>query len=186
MLNVLRYPLGQAWRAFRYVDGAYLRGHPELELFPTVEDRRRAQRRVVSRFVWRRAFWSAVAKTAALAILLGLSVFALGAAFLRLYPVPIRVVLPWAVVPLVLVIVIAVFLANRWLGRHIPGLLRHELLDCGVPVCLPCGYPLFGLSGPNCPECGSPFDERAQRILNAAVDPQSAGAPTSAAKSPSA
>ena len=75
--HALSHPFRQAWRAFQYVDGAYLRGHPELELFPTEQQRRRALRRVVSKFLWRRAFWWAAAKTMALAVSLTLLVFAL-------------------------------------------------------------------------------------------------------------
>lgn len=166
VLRVLSYPFRQAWRAFRYVDGAYMRGHAELGLFPTVQQRRRAVRRAVSKFIWRRAFWLTLGKTTALAILLALAVLALLAALSSWYPVPIRTALPWAAVPLLMVIAIAVFYANRWMSRYIPELLRHELLDCGVPICLGCGYPLFGLSGPNCPECGSPFDEKVRQILD--------------------
>lgn len=170
-LHAVKYPFRQAWRAFQTVDGAYLRGHPELELFPTVKHRRLAVRRVVSKFVWRRTFWSAVAQTGAFAVLLGLLAFALLIALRTWYPMPIRTVLPWAVVPAALVIAVAALFANRWMRRSVPELLRHELLDCGVPVCVACGYPLFGLSGPNCPECGSPFDAKVRQILDRDADP---------------
>ena len=166
LLCKLSYPFRQAWRAVQYVDGAYLRGHPELELFPTVQQRRRATRRVVSRFVWRRAFWFAVARTMVFAVLLGLIALALLAALRTWYPFPIRPLLPWAVVPMLLVVIIAVSYANRWMSRCVPELLRHELLDHGVPICVACGYPLFELPGPKCPECGTPFDKRAREILD--------------------
>jgi hypothetical protein len=163
--SALRHPLRQAWRAFQYVDGAYLRGHPELGLFPTPQQRRRAVGRAVSKFLWRRAFWWVVAKSGVFAVLLGLLTFALIAAVRTLYPFPLRAMLPWAVIPMALVIIVAVVFANRWLRRSMPGLLRHELLDCGVPICIACGYPLFDLRGPSCPECGTPFEERARQIL---------------------
>jgi hypothetical protein len=51
------------------------------------------------------------------------------------------------------------------LKRQFSKLLRRELLDCGVPVCVRCGYHLIGLPGPECPECGRPFDEDVRRIL---------------------
>ncbi len=184
VLRGLVYPFRQAWRAFQYVDGAYLRGYPELELFPTEEQRRRALRRVVSKFLWQRAFWVSVAKTLAFAILLGLLAVTLLLALRTWFLWPIRTVLPWAVVPVVLVIGVAVFFANRWMSRSVPGLLRHELLECDVPICVACGYPLFGLSGPNCPECGSPFDERAQRILDADADPSRTEKARSRTKTP--
>jgi hypothetical protein len=166
-LHKLGYPFRQVWRGFQYVDGAYLRGHPELELFPTEEQRRHALRSVVHRFVWRRAFWWAAAKAAVFAVLLVLLGSALLSALRTRYPLPTRTIVSWAAVPCVLVIGVTTFFANRWLSRSIPKLLRHELLDCGVPICVACGYPLLGLSGPNCPECGSPFDERVRQILEA-------------------
>lgn len=169
--RALSHPFRQAWRAFEYVDGAYLRGHPELELFPTEQQRRRALRRVVSRFLWRPAFWWAVAKTTAFAVLLAFVVFAFITSLRRWYSYPISAALPWAVVPVVLVIGIAVFFGNRRLRRCVPELLRQELLDCGVPICVACGYPLFGLPGPNCPECGTPFNEQARQILEVDADP---------------
>jgi hypothetical protein len=174
--HALSHPFRQAWRAFQYVDGAYLRGHPELELFPTERQRRRALGRVVSKFLWRPAFWWAVAKTMAFAVLLALSVFALITSLRRWYSFPIGAALPWAVVPVVLVIGIAVFFGNRWLRRCVPELLRHELLDCGVPICIACGYPLFRLPGPNCPECGTPFNEQARQILEVDAGPARAEA----------
>jgi hypothetical protein len=66
---------------------------------------------------------------------------------------------------MVLVMIVSVFIANRWLRRCMPELLRSELLDCGVPICPACGYPLFELRGPHCPECGTPFDDRVRRAL---------------------
>jgi hypothetical protein len=171
-LRTLSYPARQAWAAFRYVDGAYLRGHPELDLFPTARQRRAAIHRVVARFVWRWAFWKAVGKTMAFAILLGLVVVALLAALRTWYPVSIRALLPWIVVPIVMIAVIAGSFANRSMSRHVPHLLRHELLECGVPVCVACGYPLMGLEGPNCPECGRPFDAEVRGILG--LEPNSA------------
>jgi hypothetical protein len=174
--RVLRYPFRQAWRAFQYVDGAYLRGHPELELFPTEQQRRRAIRRAVSKFLWGRAFWWAMTKTMVLAASLVLLFAALGAALRTWYPFSPRAVLPWTPVALGLLIVISVFLGNRWLSRSMPRLLRCELLDCGVPICVACGYPLFELPGPACPECGTPFDERVRQILALDVAPSRRGA----------
>jgi hypothetical protein len=62
------------------------------------------------------------------------------------------------------VIVCCVF--GLWLlNRQMSKLLRYELLDCGVPICVQCGYHLIGLAGPGCPECGRPFDAHVRRIL---------------------
>lgn len=168
--RVLRNPFREAWRAFQYVDGAYLRGHPELELFPTDQLRRQAVRRAVSRFLWRRAFWWAVIKTFAFAVLLGLVLITMTIAVRTLYPFAIGRVLPWSVIPMALVMVAAVFFANRGLSRCMPDLLREELLRCGVPICTSCGYPLADLPGPACPECGTPFNERVREILGRDAD----------------
>lgn len=57
------------------------------------------------------------------------------------------------------------------LSRQYSKLLRQELLDCGVPICVHCGYHLIGMPGPNCPECGRPFDEHVRRILKLDTSP---------------
>ncbi len=66
-------------------------------------------------------------------------------------------------VPVIIVCCVPVL----WLlNRRISKLLRYELLDCGVPICVQCGYHLIGLPGPKCPECGRPFDTHVRRILH--------------------
>jgi len=48
----------------------------------------------------------------------------------------------------------------RWLHRWGAARdLRRKLLDCGVPVCVPCAYLLQGLPSETvaCPECGMPI-----------------------------
>ncbi|MCK4872908.1 MAG: hypothetical protein KAS72_09305 [Phycisphaerales bacterium] len=166
LLRALSYPFRQTWRAILYVDSAWARGHPELELFPTARDRRNALRRAMSKIMLRRPFWVAVAKTVALVVLLGLLATTVFGAIQPQFRLPSRAELIWFVPPLLVVLVIAgAFFGNVWMKRYVPELLRHELLDCGVPICVPCGYPLIGAPGPNCPECGRPFDEQVQRIL---------------------
>lgn len=53
-------------------------------------------------------------------------------------------------------------------------LLRHEF---GKPIpawiCGGCGYPLFGLTGSTCPECGRPFDP--DKVPEAAKDARAGG-----------
>lgn len=49
--------------------------------------------------------------------------------------------------------------------RDAARFLRAALLDCGVPVCLDCGYCLRGLSSECCPECGRKIDERVTKLI---------------------
>ncbi|MGE3181608.1 MAG: hypothetical protein AB7N71_08255 [Phycisphaerae bacterium] len=45
-----------------------------------------------------------------------------------------------------------------WLWRQkCRRFLRERLIEQGVPVCIPCGYDLRGLSENRCPECGAEF-----------------------------
>lgn len=56
----------------------------------------------------------------------------------------------------------------RWLHRQGTSRdLRGKLLQCGVPICVSCGYLLRGL-GPatgRCPECGTEFSPRVRELL---------------------
>ncbi len=49
----------------------------------------------------------------------------------------------------------ALLVLGWWWSRLIRRCMREVLLD--PRRCLRCGYPLAGLEGPNCPECGEPF-----------------------------
>jgi hypothetical protein len=55
------------------------------------------------------------------------------------------------------------FFAGTWIWfcrSELRHLLREQLVDKGVAICLRCGYDLRGQVDPRCPECGTPFDER--------------------------
>ncbi len=160
LLRVLRYPFRQVWYAYRNPHGGYLGNHPELELFPTDEQRRLALRHTASKIIGKRPFfigWGAAAGTC-LVITLVLRKF-VGGLGLPISQTMINLILMFPVM-------IPCALFGVWLmSWHVPKLLRNELLDCGVPICVPCGYALIGAPGLNCPECGRPFDEQVQRIL---------------------
>ena len=49
----------------------------------------------------------------------------------------------------------AILAQGWWWNRQMKRCMREVLLD--PRRCLRCGYPLAGLTGPNCPECGEPF-----------------------------
>jgi len=166
VLRVLSYPFRRIWYVFRNPQGSYLGGHPELELFPTDEQRRLALRHTASKIIGKRPFfiaWGAAAGTC-LVITLVLRKF-VGGLGLPISQTMINLILMFPVM-------IPCALFGVWLmSRHVPKLLRNELLDCGVPICVPCGYALIGAPGPNCPECGRPFDAKVREILDTDADP---------------
>ncbi len=153
--------LRSTWQSLRNPRGGYLMGHPELELFPTDEQRRIALRRTASKIIGKRPFFIAAGAAAGTSIVTTLALRRFVASWgLPLSQLTINLLLA-------LPVMIPCALLGVWLlSRYVPKLLRQELLDCGVPICVPCGYALIGAPGPNCPECGRPFDERVRRILD--------------------
>jgi hypothetical protein len=74
---------------------------------------------------------------------------------------------------------ILVYLAIR---KDMPRELRKRLLECGVPVCLGCGYDLRGQpsSSTRCPECGRTFEAKTMTLIQkgpgeSSVDAAAAG-----------
>ncbi len=157
----LTLPFRRAWFLFCNPRSGFLQGHPELEFFPSDEQRRLALRRTASRIIGKRPFFIAAGAAAVLSLAITLTLRkVVGGWGLPIGQTMINLIL-------VLPVVIPCALFGAWLlSRHVPKLLRHELLDCGVPVCVHCGYALIGAPGPRCPECGTPFDERVRRILD--------------------
>ncbi len=158
--RVLSDPFRHVWHAIRNPHGGYLGNHPELELFPTDEQRRLALRRTASKIIGKRPFFIAAGAAAGISLVTTL--------VLRKFVSSLGLPISQTTINLILMlpVMIPCALFGVWLlSRHVPKLLRHELLDCGVPICVPCGYALIGAPGPNCPECGKPFDEQVQRIL---------------------
>ncbi len=171
-MRVLSYPFRQVWYAYRNPHAGYLGSHPELEFFPTDEQRRLALRRTASKIIGKRPFFVAAGAAAGLSLVITLTLRKV----IPQFGLPISQMMLNLILVLPVVLPCAFF--GAWLlSRHVPKLLRYELLDCGVPICVPCGYPLIGLPGPNCPECGRPFDEQVQRILD--LDTGDSGPPNS-------
>ncbi|MCP3905407.1 MAG: hypothetical protein GY715_17415 [Planctomycetes bacterium] len=159
--RVSRSPLQRAWRAVWDHGAGSLTSFPELALFPTDEEGRQALRRVRLRMIFRRQFYLAwaVAAVSCLAITVLLRTVLSG------------IGLPISYTTLKLILVLPVMIPCVLLGiwvtnRHAQKMLRKELLDRGVPICVPCGYTLIGSPGPNCPECGKPLGARVQEILD--------------------
>ena len=123
----------------------YVRFFPELELFPTDKLRRRA---------FRKAVGCACVSPYALAIVIGGCIIAIRACeFLE----RVLSLEPMIVVALVMLLVgalgsysIVLVSANR-----VKQILRTELKDCGINVCLKCGYQLRDDFSDVCPECGA-------------------------------
>jgi len=168
LLRRLTYPFRRAWYCLCNPRSSYLGGHPELELFPTDEQRQLALRRTASRIIGKRPFFIAAGAAAGLTIVITLPLRRLvGSWGLPISQTMVNLILMFPVM-------IPGALFGVWLlSRRVPKLLRSELLDCGVPICAPCGYPLIGLSGQNCPECGTPFDEQVRQILELEQSPPS-------------
>lgn len=144
-------------RVVRHFD---LRRHPELGLFPSEQHSRKAMRRAARKLIGRPAHLV----TAVVAVGLSLTLTVVLRSFVGSLGLPIGQVTRDLILAVPVMIVCCV--VGLWLlNRHISKLLRYELLDCGVPTCVQCGYHLIGLPGPECPECGRPFDARVRRIL---------------------
>ena len=71
------------------------------------------------------------------------------------------------------VLLIFQMLRFRWFGRQY---MRDKLLECGVPVCVKCGYCLRGLAADQCPECGKELDARVRALIRDEAQPDGRGA----------
>ena len=57
-------------------------------------------------------------------------------------------------------VTVAYILVFTWIyGRRLPELVRRELNDQGIPVCIACGYDISAQEVSRCPECGRAFDD---------------------------
>jgi hypothetical protein len=143
--------------------------YPELELFPSEELGRKAMRRAVFKLVGRPAHLATAAAMAVLAVMLTLVLrHVVGGLGLPIGQRTRDLIL--AVPVIVVCCTLGVWMLKRRISKH----LRSELLDCGVPTCARCGYHLVGLPGPECPECGRPFDADVRRTIEAQTAPEKA------------
>ena len=149
-------------RSRKHRPGIVLRGVPELELFPTDEERQAAiddlavELPRVQQQQGIRAMFSAIAVGVGTIPLY----FFMRAELSRYVPLTLAKLIGWAVVVAILAVI-----AIRGFRSAAPQLLRKRLLSRGVPVCRKCGYLLRGCPGPNCPECGQSFDEQVRALL---------------------
>ena len=150
------------FRARKHQRGVLLRDMEELQHFPSDADRQAAIDEVTnelrrSREEGRLAVL--VVSLVAPILFIPIYLFIRGQAS-RYLPLTLAKLIGWGVGLVMMLIPI-------WLNirRGAPTLLRKKLLARGVPVCMNCGYVLRGCPGPNCPECGRPFDEQVRAIL---------------------
>jgi len=158
-------------RSSKHLLNLTLAGLPELDHFPSLEERQKALWEIGNeagdtKSGW---FWLAI-----LAVVGGAILARYVAGWLLSY-----VALPGELEDIlkVLTILAVFFLVLRWLHRRgAAAELRRKLLARGVPVCMGCGYLLRGLSvsTERCPECGRAFDGQVEKILTAAETPDAA------------
>ena len=128
---------------------------PELAQFETDEQRRKAWE-----YVWFEMTHNGVNVFFAVALILGMGVnLALACLLVGSraggYLTILGSINQIAVTVIVGAIAGLVTLAGYWLARRkIRRLLRRQLHEAGVPICMQCGYDLHGLTKPRCPECG--------------------------------
>ena len=146
----------------RPLDETSLRGLPEMSLFPDDETRRRAVEAMHARATRQPSMWIG-------AITYALVVWTLvfGLAFVIGQLLPVGRLARWIIAAAIVLAVYCVFLA-RSPRRDVVHDLRRELVRCGVPVCLGCGYDLRGAADPDagrCPECGARPGRRVRRLV---------------------
>lgn len=153
----------------------YLGTLPELELFPTLEQRDQAVREIeaVTRPGWRVTWgWAKPTLITLPFYVCSLAIILWMMSALR-YPAP-----PWDIRIANGVAIMSWIVARTHLvNRSIPRAIRIKLLDVGVAVCLQCGYGLQGLpvDTTRCPECGKRLDARVTNLIAASGVKRSRG-----------
>ena len=146
---------------------------PEAELFPTKEVRAVAMRRIGYALLKSWRFW--------LEMLTLSAALALASKYLWMLQDWMRLerYAPTWLLRLVLVLVVGNVLALWFVRRRLPRRVRAALLECGIPVCMKCGYDLRGQTFPRCPECGREFDETLLLQRRESPDGMQSGEPVS-------
>lgn len=132
------------------------RRFPELDSFPSEEERKRAWKRATRSIMRRWQYWVALLVGTPLIVVVGVLCLPI------VVPI-IRAKIPGVMdfLPSIIGGVVGGFCGSgviiffRW---QIARSLREQLVELGVPVCIACGYDLRGQTEPRCPECGRPFD----------------------------
>jgi len=124
-----------------------VRFFPELALFESIEQRRTAWHRAGLAAAGRATLWF---PALALLVLDCLIIFALPALGV---PIGRRGTIRGICF---VSVCIFIFGLGWWSHRTMQRSLREQLVECGIAICLSCGYDLRG-STDRCPECGTPF-----------------------------
>jgi len=118
---------------------------PELQRFPTDEERRSALLAAARVVNWNRIVWIALLVYAGL-MLYGMLVI----------PNIYFAHKTWFMLIFLFVLLLAASV-GFWASRiRLQNQLRLALRDQGIPICLKCGYNLYENHSGICPECGSP------------------------------
>lgn len=143
----------------------YVAGLPEWDLFPTEADRLRALR-TIERGMTPRSLLDILRFGAVVGVLFLVPWWLCSTLADLLFPGDPR--RGWfTLVTATLAYITLVFVLIR---RSIPRDIRRELLACGVPICVRCGYGLRGIAADRncCPECGRRFSPEVRTVLAAA------------------
>ena len=151
----------------------YIARLPELELFPTEEERELAIDDLGKNREHEGAWLLMFILVVTIAIL---------AEPLLASRVTIPSWLSGSIMPLILMP--SVFGITWWRLRRVAHrFLRSKLIESGVPVCVKCGYCLRGLTSDRCPECGKELDARVRALNRDDAQPDGVGSSEGSAPS---
>lgn len=141
---------------------------PELDLFETRAEQRRARDKAYEAVTRMRSHWLCV--FCLLMIIASLTIvgpFWLAPLVSRHFSIPAPVVLAIPGPAIAFSFGLFTLYAYRHAMRRS---LREMLIDRGVPICVHCGYDLHAAPEPRCPECGREFDAALLRNRDSDLD----------------